>query len=76
MQDKCMKYILLGLIMALGAYPIIELTRVIGSAGKYYYPEMGGQFLAEIVIMWSLYLAIIPAYLLLVEYINIKKAQK
>jgi len=59
------KYLGLALVMLLGLYPIVELTRVIIISGEYYFPEMGGQFAAEIAIMWTLYLLIIPVFLLL-----------
>lgn len=57
------KYLGLALIMLLGLYPIIELTRVIVISGEAYFPEMKGQFAAEIAIMWTLYLSIIPVFL-------------
>ncbi len=57
------KYLGLALIMLLGLYPIIELTRVIIISGEAYFPEMKGQFAAEIAIMWILYLSIVPVFL-------------
>jgi len=62
---RYIKYLGLTLIMLLGLYPIAELTRVIVVSGTYYYPEMDGQFAAEIAIMWLLYLSIIPIFLLI-----------
>ncbi len=61
------KHLKLVMIMLLSAYPIVELTRVIRVSGQFYFPEMDGQFIAEIVIMWILYLSI-P----LIYYIKIK----
>lgn len=57
------KYLVLILVMLLGLYPIIELTRVIIVSGEIYFPEMTGQFVAEIAIMWTLYLSIAPVFL-------------
>ncbi len=51
--------------MLLGLYPITELTRIIIVSGEFYFPEMKGQFAAEIAIMWILYLSIVPVFLLL-----------
>jgi uncharacterized membrane protein len=64
--------------MLLGLYPIVELTRVIVVSGEHYFPEMGGQFAAEIAIMWTLYLLIIPVFLLLVNSFlrQARKAEK
>jgi flagellar biosynthesis/type III secretory pathway M-ring protein FliF/YscJ len=58
-----LKYLVLTLVMLLGLYPIAELTRVIVVSGEYYFPDMKGQFIAEIAIMWALYLAIVPVFL-------------
>jgi hypothetical protein len=58
-----LKYLGLILVMLLGLYPIIELTRIIIVSGEFYFPEMKGQFAAEITIMWALYLAIVPVFL-------------
>ncbi len=58
------KYLGLALVMLLGLYPIAELTRVIIVSGEFYFPEMKGQFAAEIAIMWILYLSIVPVFLL------------
>jgi len=63
-MDGRIRYLVLALILLLGLYPIIELTRVILISGEYYFPEMGTQFAAEIAIMWFLYLLIIPVFLL------------
>jgi len=49
--------------MLLGLYPVAELTRVIIINGIRFFPEMTGQFMAEIVLMWVLYLLIIPLLL-------------
>jgi len=62
---RTVRYLGLVLIMLLALYPIAELTRVILVSGEYYFPEMKGQFGAEIAIMWLLYLSIIPVFLLL-----------
>lgn len=59
-----MKYLGLALVMLLGLYPIVELTRVIIVSGQFYFPEMKGQFAAEIAVMWVLYLSIVPVFLL------------
>jgi len=59
-----MKYLGLALVMLLGLYPIVELTRVIIVSGQFYFPEMKGQFAAEIAVMWILYLSIVPVFLL------------
>jgi hypothetical protein len=71
------KYLVLILIMLLALYPIAELTRVILISGEFYFPEMKGQFAAEIAIMWVLYLSIVPLFLMinnrrLRHYRNIK----
>lgn len=58
-----MKHLGLSLIMLLGLYPIIELTRIIILNGWTIWPEMKGCFWTEIAIMWTLYLAIIPVFL-------------
>ena len=57
------KYLSLLLIMLLGLYPIVELTRVIVVSGTYYFPDMDAQFTLEIVLMWILYLSIVPVFL-------------
>ncbi len=62
------KYLVLALVMLLGLYPITELTRVIIVSGEYYFPEMKGQFAAEIAIMWILYLSIVPVFLVFNSY--------
>ncbi len=62
------KYLVLSLVMLLGLYPITELTRVIIVSGEYYFPEMKGQFAAEIAIMWILYLSIVPVFLVFNSY--------
>jgi hypothetical protein len=59
------KYLVLILIMLLALYPIAELTRVILVSGEFYFPEMKGQFAAEIAIMWVLYLSIVPLFLMI-----------
>jgi uncharacterized membrane protein len=64
-----LKYLGLTLVMLLGLYPIVELTRVIIVSGEFYFPEMKGQFAAEIAIMWILYLAIVPVFLLINSYL-------
>ena len=61
---RSIKYLGLVLVMLLGLYPIVELTRVIVVSGVYYFPEMKGQFAAEVGIMWILYLMIVPVFLL------------
>lgn len=58
-----MKYWILALILALTAYAPIELTRVIVLSGWFYFPEMQGQFIGELITMWTLYLLIIPVFL-------------
>lgn len=58
-----LRFLGLALIMLLGLYPIAELTRVILISGYAYYPNMNVQFIVEIIIMWLLYLAIIPVFL-------------
>jgi hypothetical protein len=63
------KYLGLALVMLMGLYPIVELTRVIIVNGQYYFPEMSAQFNAEVAIMWVLYLGIIPVYLIVSNYI-------
>lgn len=60
---RYIKYLGLTLVMLLALYPIAELTRVILVSGEYYFPEMRGQFGAEIAIMWILYLSIVPVFL-------------
>jgi uncharacterized membrane protein len=62
---RSIKYLGLALIMLLALYPIAELTRVILVSGEYYFPEMKGQFGAEITVMWAMYLAIIPVFLMI-----------
>jgi hypothetical protein len=57
------KYLLLLILMLLGLYPIAELTQLILVSGVYYYPELKGQFVGEIVVMWALYAAVIPVFL-------------
>ena len=56
--------------MLLGLYPIAELTRVIIVSGRYYFPDMDGQFIVEIAVMWVLYLLIIPVYLMINNHIK------
>jgi hypothetical protein len=51
--------------MVLALYPVVELTRVILVAGALYFPDMHISFAIEIALMWALYLAIIPAFLIL-----------
>jgi len=51
--------------MLLGLYPVVELTRVIIVGGTYYFPEMRFKFATEITVMWVLYLAIIPVFLMI-----------
>lgn len=63
-----MKWIVLILIMALVAYPVIELTRVILVAGRFYWPEETGMFAVELAVIWTGYLAIIPLYLVSVRF--------
>ena len=62
---RSIKLLGLALIMLMALYPIAELTRVILVSGEYYFPEMKGQFGAEITIMWAMYLSIIPVFLLI-----------
>jgi hypothetical protein len=64
---RSIKYLGLALVMLLGLYPIAELTRVIVVSGTYYFPDMKGQFAAEIIVMWLLYLMIAPVYLMIVN---------
>ncbi len=59
-----LKYLGMVLIMLLGLYPIAELTRVILVSGTYYFPGLKSQLIAEIIIMWTLYLSIAPVFLL------------
>lgn len=58
------KYLGLTLVMLLGLYPIAELTRVIIVSGEFYFPNMKGQFVAEIAVMWILYLSIAPVFMI------------
>lgn len=67
---QSVRYLGLILVMLLGLYPIAELTRVIVVSGTYYFPDMDGQFIAEITIMWFLYLLIIPVFLLINKQAN------
>jgi uncharacterized membrane protein len=67
-MNRSIKYLGLVLVMLLGLYPIVELTRVIVVSGVYYFPEMKGQFAAEISIMWILYIMIVPVFLLLNQH--------
>jgi hypothetical protein len=60
----------LSLIMLLALYPIIELTRVIVVSGQFYFPQMEGQFWVEIAFMWTMYLSIIPVFLLINNYLR------
>ena len=48
------------LVMLLGLYPIVELTRVIWTNGIVKFPELETLFVAETVIMWFFYLGIMP----------------
>jgi hypothetical protein len=62
-QKNQIKYLTLLLIMLLALYPIVELTRVILVSGLIYFPDMADHFAAEIAIMWTFYLSIIPVYI-------------
>ena len=48
------------LVMCLALYPIAELTRVIWTISYAYDPDRLATWIAETVIMWIMYLAIIP----------------
>jgi hypothetical protein len=65
---RSIKFLGLALVMLLSLYPIAELTRVILVSGNYYFPEMEGQFAAEITIMWVLYLSIVPVFLIINDH--------
>jgi hypothetical protein len=60
---KVLKCLTIFLIMALAAYPILELTRIIVVNGWTLWPEMKGLFWLEIILMWILYLSIPAIYL-------------
>jgi uncharacterized membrane protein len=72
---RSIRFLGLVLIMLLALYPIAELTRVILVSGEYYFPEMKGQFGAEITIMWAMYVSIIPVFLLLTAH-RVRRYQK
>ncbi len=57
------KILILLIILILGLYPIVELTRVIIINGSLF-PDLKEQFIWEVIIMWILYLLIIPIFLL------------
>lgn len=57
---KLKKPLIIILVMLLGLYPVVELTRMIWTNGIAYFPELRLVFMVETIIMWDLYLAIIP----------------
>jgi len=62
-----MKGYILFLIMALTAYPVMELSRliVVNALVNRLYPEVHiGLFYFELVYIWVFYLAIVPVYLI------------
>ena len=61
-----MKTALICIIVGLTLYPVAELSRVIILYNRAY-PDW--QFMAELVIMWVLYLSMIPV---LRRFINVK----
>jgi len=68
---KCRWLVLLA-IMLCGLYPIAELTRIILVAWEWYYPAMGGEFLRELIIMWGMYIGIIPFYIYVTRWWRLK----
>ena len=64
--NKCVKLLVGSLIMCLGLYPAAELTRVIWVISYAYDPSRLATWIAETVVIWLLYLAIIPA----IVYLN------
>ena len=54
------KGLFIALVMFLGAYPIIELTRMIIFYWRHIDTGFVGVGIGEIIIMWILYLSIIP----------------
>ncbi len=75
-MDRQIRYLGLILVMLLGLYPIIELTRVIIVSGRYYFPDMDAQFFAEVAIMWLLYLSIIPVFLFISKHVTSRVSRK
>lgn len=63
--NKGVKTLVAALIMCLGLYPAAELTRVIWTISFAYDPERLTTWVTETVIIWLLYLAIIPAMMYL-----------
>ena len=63
--NKGVKTLVGALIMCLGLYPAAELTRVIWTISFVYDPERLTTWVTETVIIWLLYLAIIPAIIYL-----------
>ena len=55
-----LKALTIALVMCLGLYPAVELTRVIWSISYVYDPGRLTTWVAETIIIWVLYLSIIP----------------
>ncbi len=60
-----LKHLIVVLVMLLGLYPILELTRFItaymneaGEVGYYVFPAITPLYIAELAVMWFLYLLI------------------
>jgi len=55
-----LRVLIITLVMCLGFYPAAELTRIIWSVSFAYDPGRLATWIAETVIIWVLYLLIIP----------------
>jgi hypothetical protein len=66
---KILKIALLAFGSILSSYPPLELTRLIWTAGIYYYPNLDGSFVVETSIIWLFWVATPVSIWLLLNHI-------
>jgi hypothetical protein len=66
---KILKISLLALGSILSSYPPLELTRLIWTAGIYYYPNLDSGFVVETSIIWLFWVATPISIWLLLNHI-------
>ena len=68
------KGLIIALVMCLGLYPVAELTRVVWTISYAYDPGRLSTWVAETIIMWILYLLIIPIMHFAIRWLSVEKA--
>ena len=68
------KGLIIALVMCLGLYPVAELTRVVWTISYAYDPDRLSTWVAETIIMWILYLLIIPIMHFAIRWLSAEKA--